>query len=128
MKDNKIIWSSSSNSKCPEQFLWLLLVIFMIESGAVIATPDLGSNQLFWRGILNCIMLSPLQINSFQEHKALNKWGENSFFSLSLFRHLNMTMCHGFLGWKKKELGERINRFDWNCPKNWIFSAIFVVK
>lgn len=98
MKDNKIIWSSSSNSKCPEQFLWLLLVIFMIESGAVIATPDLGSNQLFWRGILNCIMLSPLQINSFQEHKALNKWGENSFFSLSLFRHLNMTMCHGFLG------------------------------
>ena len=128
MKDNKIIWSSSSNSKCPEQFLWLLLVIFMIESGAVIATPDLGSNQLFWRGILNCIMLSPLQINSFQEHKALYKWGENSFFSLSLFRHLNMTMCHGFLGWKKKNWGKRINRFDWNCPKNWIFSAIFEVK
>ena len=50
MKDNKIIWSSSSNSKCPEQFLWLLLVIFMIESGAVIATPDLGSNQLFLEG------------------------------------------------------------------------------
>ena len=77
----------------------------MIESGAVIATPDLGSNQLFLesRGILlNCIMLSPLQINSFQEHKALNKWGENGSFFLTL-EHDNVSWI--FSGKKQSKRG-----------------------
>ena len=59
---------------CPEPFLWLLLVIFMIESA-----PRFGVESSFF--VYGGVWCYPLSRSIHLEHKALNKWGENSFFS-----------------------------------------------
>ena len=59
----------------------------MIESA-----PRFGVESSFL--CMDGVWCYPLSRSIHLEHKALNKWGENSFFFH--FGHLNMTMCHGF--------------------------------